>query len=400
MTGTRKGPCFCLQKDYISARILVGEILYNGVRADFLRKRGQNMTGDLTSDKEKMARERRKRKQLERVRQVERAKQRLRRGVFGGFLVLILGIGLFRWQQNRRAEEAWQDYEAENYLSGDNQAADGQTASDPEVRAEYLNKLQALASSDERYQTILDQAEEYPDNVLRMVCQNEETLNFAVDYPEKKDSEPASTVGDVTKGVVPLLIQWDRRWGYALYGSSTIVAVSGCGPTCIAMVACGLTGRNDITPAKVASYSANNGFLTESRDTSWDLMTYGAEEYGITGTELGLDEAAMANQLAAGHPIIASMGAGDFTSSGHFIVLTGYANGSFTVNDPNSLVRSGETWSFERLKNQIVNLCYKDVNDFGDSKGSLIFLYNRKIRWKYLSHKKLFRQNRMVTQKV
>ncbi len=73
MTGTRKGPCFCLQKDYISARILVGEILYNGVRADFLRKRGQNMTGDLTSDKEKMARERRKRKQLERVRQVERA---------------------------------------------------------------------------------------------------------------------------------------------------------------------------------------------------------------------------------------------------------------------------------------------------------------------------------------
>ncbi len=360
--GLKKSPLIlCLQKDYISARILVGEILYNGVRADFLRKRGQNMTGDLTSDKEKMARERRKRKQLERVRQVERAKQRLRRGVFGGFLVLILGIGLFRWQQNRRAEEAWQDYEAENYLSGDNQAADGQTASDPEVRAEYLNKLQALASSDERYQTILDRAEEYPDNVLRMVCQNEETLNFAVDYPEKKDSEPASTVGDVTKGVVPLLIQWDRRWGYALYGSSTIVAVSGCGPTCIAMVACGLTGRNDITPAKVASYSANNGFLTESRDTSWDLMTYGAEEYGITGTELGLDEAAMANQLAAGHPIIASMGAGDFTSSGHFIVLTGYANGSFTVNDPNSLVRSGETWSFERLKNQIVNLWYYTV---------------------------------------
>ena len=246
-------------------------------------------------------------------------------------------------------------------MSGDNQAPDGQTASDPEARAEYLNKLQVLASSDERYQTILDQAEEYPDNVLRMVCQNEETLNFAVDYPEKKDSEPASTVGDVTKGVVPLLIQWDRRWGYALYGSSTIVAVSGCGPTCIAMVACGLTGRNDITPAKVASYSANNGFLTESRDTSWDLMTYGAEEYGITGTELGLDEAAMANQLAAGHPIIASMGAGDFTSSGHFIVLTGYANGSFTVNDPNSLVRSGEPWSFERLKNQIVNLWYYTV---------------------------------------
>ena len=319
------------------------------------------MDKDLTADREKLMRERRKQKQLERVRQVERTKRRLRRGILSGFLVLILGTALFRWYQNQQAEEVWQDYEAENYQSGDDQADDGQVASDPEAREEYLGTLQSLVFSDERYQMILDRAEEYPDNVLRMVCQNEETLNFAVDYPEKKDSAPASTVGDVTKGVIPLLIQWDRRWGYAPYGSGTIVAVSGCGPTCIAMVACGLTGRNDITPAKVASYSANNGFLTASRDTSWELMTYGAEEYGITGTELGLDEAAMANQLAAGHPIIASMGPGDFTASGHFIVLTGYADGSFTVNDPNSILRSGETWSFERLKGQIVNLWYYTV---------------------------------------
>ena len=99
-----------------------------------------------------------------------------------------------------------------------------------------------------------------------------------------------------------------------------------------------------------AAYSAANGFLTESQDTSWDLMTYGAEAFGISGTELGLDEAAMANQLAAGHPIIASVGPGDFTSSGHFIVLTGYEGGFFTVNDPNSLIRSSETWSFEQLR--------------------------------------------------
>ena len=278
---------------------------------------------------------------------------------------MVLGLGadplvIRTGRQRRRGRKL---IEAENDLSRDSQMP-GQTDGflirrQESVYLRYAAECWRIRMNDTG--TILDREEEYPDNVLRMVCQNEETLNFAVDYPEKKDSEPASTVGDVTKGVVPLLIQWDRRWGYAPYGSSTIVAVSGCGPTCIAMVACGLTGRNDITPAKVASYSANNGFLTESRDTSWDLMTYGAEEYGITGTELGLDEAAMANQLAAGHPIIASMGPGDFTSSGHFIVLTGYANGSFTVNDPNSLVRSGETWSFERLKNQIVNLWYYTV---------------------------------------
>ena len=324
---------------------------------DFFGRSGKednDMTSDLTADKERLTNERRKRKQLERVRQVERTKRRLKRGILSGFLVMVFGLGAIRWYQNRQAEEMWQ----EAYQDEAGSDAGQLMLSDPEARAGYLDTLQSLADSDERYRQILDREEEYPDKVLRMVCQNEETLGFAVDYPEMKGSKPADTVGEVTTGVIPLLIQWDRRWGYAPYGSSTIVAVSGCGPTCIAMVACGMTGRNDITPAVAAAYSAANGFLTESQDTSWNLMTYGAEAFGISGTEMGLDEAAMANQLAAGHPIIASVGPGDFTSSGHFIVLTGYEGGFFTVNDPNSLIRSSETWNFEQLKGQIVNLWY------------------------------------------
>ena len=79
-----------------------------------------------------------------------------------------------------------------------------------------------------------------------------------------------------------------------------------------------MTGINEISPAVAATYSAAKGFLTESQDTSWDLMTYGAEACGISGTELGLDEAAMANQLAAGHPIIASVGQSIFLASDFF----------------------------------------------------------------------------------
>lgn len=221
----------------------------------------------------------------------------------------------------------------------------------------YKEDLEKLVDKYPKIQTLLDNHSDYPEPLLKIASKNPETLDFVLDYPEKKDSEPAETIGEVTQGTVPLLLQWDERWGYASYGSS-IVAVSGCGPTCIAMVASGLTGRDDITPAAVAEYSANNGFLTDSLDTSWDLMTYGAEAFGVTGTMLGLDENAMINTLDSGYPIICSVRPGDFTTGGHFIVITGYENGEFTVNDPNSEIRSAKTWSFDRLKDQIKNMWY------------------------------------------
>ncbi len=57
-------------------------------------------------------------------------------------------------------------------------------------------------------------------------------------------------------------MQWDERWGYAPYGTS-IVAASGCGPTCMAMVAAGLNQDASITPAKVAAYGTEHGYGTK-----------------------------------------------------------------------------------------------------------------------------------------
>ena len=63
----------------------------------------------------------------------------------------------------------------------------------------------------------------------------------------------------------------------------------------------------------------------------------------------------MAATLASGSPIICSMGPGIFTSSGHFIVLTGYQDGSFTVHDPASKMRSSKTYTFDEFSDQIKN---------------------------------------------
>ena len=64
----------------------------------------------------------------------------------------------------------------------------------------------------------------------------------------------------------------------------------------------------------------------------------------------------MVDAVEAGHPVILALGPGDFTTSGHYIVLTGWEDGAFRVNDPNSRIRSEKTWTYEELESQIRNI--------------------------------------------
>ena len=64
----------------------------------------------------------------------------------------------------------------------------------------------------------------------------------------------------------------------------------------------------------------------------------------------------MTDALEAGHPVILAMGAGDFTTTGHYIVLTGLQDGLFRVNDPNSVANSQKLWSYEQIESQIRNI--------------------------------------------
>lgn len=187
-----------------------------------------------------------------------------------------------------------------------------------------------------------------------MLNKNSETLDFVYDYLEKKDDEPAKSVGDVSQGEIPELLQWDTRWGYAEYGED-IIAISGCGPTALSMVAVGLTGDDSITPYKVAKYAQESGYYVEGTGTAWSLMTEGCYYLGIQGIELPLDEQVIFSELKNGNPIICSMGTGDFTDKGHFIVLAGVQDGKIQINDPNSKKRS-KLWEYEDFAGQIRNL--------------------------------------------
>ncbi len=193
----------------------------------------------------------------------------------------------------------------------------------------------------------------YPKDMFTLFMNNPEARSFVIDYPSHIDDRDLGEISSSELSeAVPHFLQWDERWGYYPYGSS-VLGITGCGPTCLSMVAVGLTGNSSLTPAAVAAYSTENGLYVDGVGSSWDLLTLGAQSFGLVSTEIGLSEEEMAAALNEGHPLIASLGPGDFTKSGHFIVITGYYDGKFTVNDPNSKKRSEEDWYFSTLAPQI-----------------------------------------------
>ena len=85
-------------------------------------------------------------------------------------------------------------------------------------------------------------------------------------------------------------------------------------------------------------------------------MTEVAANFGVMGPETMLSENSIVEELNAGHPIICSMKQGDFTTDGHFIVLTKVVEGKIQVHDPNSEEKSSHTWDYATLEPQIENL--------------------------------------------
>lgn len=193
----------------------------------------------------------------------------------------------------------------------------------------------------------------YPKELIALLETNPETREFVLDYPFRPDARQLTL--DMDRETVPLFLQWDRNWGYEKYGSSYL-AVTGCGPTCLAMVGYYLTGDETMHPAAVAEFAEKNGYYAKGYGSSWTLISEGGEKLGLKVQELPLVKKKMTDALEAGNPIILAMGKGDFTSTGHYIVLTAWDGEAFAVNDPNSRIRSSQLWTYEQLEGQIRNI--------------------------------------------
>lgn len=226
-----------------------------------------------------------------------------------------------------------------------------------------LKAIRGREDSDERYSKILEDPSIYPEKLLINLANNPEQLDFVYNYPQDTtDNSKAVLTEDEKNAKCPLFIQWDKRWGYLAYGVEdekedgqnvdSNIAISGCGPTALAMVVEGLTKDTTVTPAVVAEYAMNNGHYMNGTGTAWSLMLEGAKDFGLTSERIGINPSTMKKALDKSAFLILSMQPGDFTIGGHFIVIYGYDENGFYVNDPNCVARSRQ-WTYDELGGQI-----------------------------------------------
>ncbi len=191
---------------------------------------------------------------------------------------------------------------------------------------------------------------EYPESLIELLERNGETKDFVLKYPEEHGKNHKVDMSEYKDSeTVPLFMQWDGRWGYIEY-SGEPAGLTGCGPVCLSMAAYYLTKSPDMSPDKIIEFACDNGYELKGKQgkgSSWTLISEGGRKLGFDVTELPLDKNRIIKNLEAGNPIICSMGPGDFTSSGHFIVLTGYSDGELSVNDPNSYKNSERKWTYD-----------------------------------------------------
>lgn len=169
----------------------------------------------------------------------------------------------------------------------------------------------------------------------------------------EKEKKRLASLSKHEKKSVPHFYQWDSRWKNQRYARGNIGS-SGCGPTCLSMVAVYLLGDDDFTPSWMATYSTQNGYIYGG-GTAWKMMDEGARRLGISVKQIRANEKEMKKHLDKERVMICSMRPGDFTRCGHFIVISGYDEDGFIVNDPNSKANSEKRWKFSRIKGQIKN---------------------------------------------
>lgn len=154
-------------------------------------------------------------------------------------------------------------------------------------------------------------------------------------------------------------LQTDSRWknhNYSAKGESKTIGGAGCGITVAAMIIASLKD-DTVTPITTAKWSMAHGYKALNQGTYYTYFEPQMAQYQITCTRLnqsnlyGKSSSAAhtkaLNALKNGDWVIACMGKGNWTSSGHFILLYAYENGYVYIHDPASTAanRVKNTWT-------------------------------------------------------
>lgn len=143
-------------------------------------------------------------------------------------------------------------------------------------------------------------------------------------------------------------LQIDKRWknkSYAVKGETSTIGSAGCGPTCAAMVIAEFVNPN-ITPVDTCNWSLSHGYKALKQGTYYSYIKAQGAAYGLNWEQITTSNiygqssnpihAKALEHVKNGDYVIALMGKGKWTSSGHYILWYGIDGNYALINDPNS----------------------------------------------------------------
>lgn len=147
--------------------------------------------------------------------------------------------------------------------------------------------------------------------------------------------------------------QSDEAWANQPYGSDTIGGY-GCGPAVMAMAVASMT-ETETDPALMAAWAVHHGYWARRSGSAHAIVPGAAQSFGIQSESFTRrTPAELREALTSGKLLVALMGPGHFTRSGHFILLRGVTlGGDILVADPNSLQRSLTVWDAQLILDEL-----------------------------------------------
>lgn len=163
--------------------------------------------------------------------------------------------------------------------------------------------------------------------------------------------------------------QSDSRWGKNNYDGSSM-SNSGCGPTACADLIYAVNQK--ITPWVVAKWMKSKGYAVRGQGTAWSGIPAALKHYGMKDVKNVAKMSDIFNYIAKGYCAVFLMRSGSrggcvWTTSGHFIAVTGYQhkNGKhyFYTRDPGWRNHTGWYCYEDKMKGLIpqVWVCKADV---------------------------------------
>lgn len=220
------------------------------------------------------------------------------------------------------------------------------------TKEQVRQKLKELSAEYEMIGEIYEQIESFSEEMLEHLANNPEMAAYVLGALESDGAVTGGFTEAELEAEYPLLLQFDPRWGYFEYGGKEM-GISGCGPTCLSMMLLALTDVETVTPDKVVTYSLENGHYVEGVGTAWKLLEEFPRLYNLTVENPEMKESALKAELDEGKVLICSVKRGVFTANGHFIMIYGYDETGFKVNDPMCVARSNQTWTFAEFGRQL-----------------------------------------------